>query len=171
MVHAAPSPQGTGIVGPAAFNGPVEADETYVGGKEKCKHFEMKLNSGRAPVGKTPVTGLKDRETKQIVAEPVKNANRVTAAKLVKESVGEGSKVYTDTAKTYDRLDNHESVNHSRGEYVRGDVHINGIESFRSLFKRGYYGIHHRMSPQHLHRRYFNEFVGRNNIRDRDTID
>ena len=104
------------------------------------------------------------------MAEPVKSANRVTAERLVAESVGEGSKVYTDTYRIYDRPENHESVNHSRGEYASGDVHINGIESFRSLFKRGYYGIYRRLSTQHLHR-FINEFVGRNNIRDRDTID
>ena len=78
-------------------------------------------------------------------------------------------KVYSGTYRIYDRLEHHESVNHSRGESVPGDMHINAIESFRFLVKRGYYGINHRMSPQHLHR-YVNEFVGRNNIRDRDPI-
>ena len=69
-----------------------------------------------------------------------------------------------DTSKIYDGLENHESVNHSRGEYVRGEVHTNGIESFRALLKRGYHGTCHSMSKKHLHR-YVNEFTGRYNSR------
>ena len=56
------------------------------------------------------------------------------------------------------------------GEYVRDDVHTNGIESFWSLFKRGYHGTFHHLSEKHLDR-YVREFTGRNNIRDLDTID
>ena len=59
---------------------------------------------------------------------------------------------------------------HSVGEYVSGKVHTNGIESFWSMLKRGYYGTYHRMSPKHLSR-YVAEFAGRHNIRDRDTIE
>ena len=65
---------------------------------------------------------------------------------------------------------NHEAVKHSVGEYVREQVHTNGMESFWSLLKRGYVGTYHKMSPQHLDR-YVNEFAGRHNARDEDTPD
>ena len=64
---------------------------------------------------------------------------------------------------------NHQTVNHSVREYVRGQVHTNGIESFWALLKGGYHGTHHHMSPKHLHR-YVNEFAGRHGVRELDTI-
>ena len=63
-----------------------------------------------------------------------------------------------------------ETVSHANDEYVRGDVHTNAVESFWTLFKRGFHKTFHRMSVKHL-QRYVNEFVGRDNMRDRDTID
>ena len=96
--------------------------EAYLGGKEKSQHRDKKLNAGRGAVRKTPVMGLKDRETYSIVAEPVKSANRATAEKLIGDSVSPEAQVYTDTSKIYDGLDRHESGNHSLGEYGRGEV-------------------------------------------------
>lgn len=61
-------------------------------------------------------------------------------------------------------------MKHSTKEYVDGSAHTNGIESFWSLLKRGYYGTYHKMSDQHL-QRYVNEFSGRHNVRDLDTVD
>ena len=78
--------------------------------------------------------------------------------------------VYTDENKAYSNPKHHETVNHGDGEYVRGDVRTNGIESFWVLFRRGYYGTFHRVRPKHLHR-YVNEFAGRLNNRFRDTMD
>ena len=73
-------------------------------------------------MGKTPVMGPKDRETHTIVAEPVESANRATAEKVVGDSVSPEAQAYTDTSRIYDYLESHESVNRSRGEYVRGEV-------------------------------------------------
>ena len=81
------------------------------------------------------------------------------------------AKVYTDDHKSYIGLPyDHESVNHSVGEYVREQAHTNGVESFWATLKRGYYGTYHRMSEKHLGR-YVNEFAGRHNDRPSDTID
>ena len=84
----------------------------------------------------------------------------------------DSAKVYTNEAKVYNALDpwfDHESVNHSTGEYVRDMAHTNGMESHWSMMKRGYVGTYHKMSPKHL-QRYVDEFAGRHNIRDADTI-
>lgn len=64
----------------------------------------------------------------------------------------------------------HETVNHSVSEYVRGQVHTNGIESFWAMFKRAYKGVYHKMSPKHL-QRYVADFAGRHNVRGLNTID
>lgn len=64
----------------------------------------------------------------------------------------------------------YESVNHSVGEYVREKAHINGIESFWAMLKRGYDGTYHKMSEKHLGR-YVTEFAGRHNVREMDTIE
>ena len=132
--------------------------------------MDKELNAGHGDVGKTSVMGLKDRETHTIIAEPVESANRATAEKLIGNSVDPEAQVYTDTSRIYDGLDHHESVNHSRGEYVRGDAHANGIESYRALLKRGYHGTYHSMSQKHLHR-YVNEFAGRYNSRGKSLLD
>ena len=76
---------------------------------------------------------------------------------------------YTDGAQAYRGLPNHEWVDHSAGEYVDGQVHTNGIESFWSMLKRAYKGTFHKLSAKHL-QRYVNEFAGRHNIREMDTI-
>ena len=77
--------------------------------------------------------------------------------------------VYTDGEAGYVGLPKHEAVRHTVGEYVREQAHTNGIESFWSMFKRGYYGTYHKMSPKHLDR-YVNEFAGRHNQRPLDTL-
>ena len=67
-------------------------------------------------------------------------------------------------------MPNHETVKHSVSQYVNGQAHTNGMESFWGMLKRGYHGTYHRMSPKHL-QRYVNEFSGRHNIREADTLD
>ena len=154
------------------FPGPVEADETAVGGKRKNMHGKKRKQlTGRGSVGKTIVAGVKDRETKQVSAAVVDRTDAKTLQKFVTDRTEETATVHTDELTAYKGIPrHHETVNHSAGEYVRDDVTVNGMEGFWSLFKRGYHGTFHHLSEKHLNR-YVAEFTGRNNIRDLDTLD
>ncbi len=155
--------------GEIKFSGPVEVDETYMGGKERNKHESKKLNAGRGAVGKTAVVGMKDRKTNEVVAKTVDNVKKPTLHEFVEENTEEGTEIYTDENKAYEGLKNHKAVKHSVGEYVIGNVHTNGVESFWAMFKRGHKGIYHKMSKKHLDR-YVKEFVGRHNQRPQGTV-
>ena len=153
------------------FGGPVEVDETYMGGRERNKHGDKKLHQQGGFLGKTLVAGAKDRETNRIDAEIIANTDKGTLHRFVKDRTADDATVYTDGYKGYNDLPfNHESVNHAKGEYVKGDAHTNGIEGFWAMLKRGHKGTYHKMSPKHL-QRYVNEFSGRHNIRPMDTLD
>ena len=154
------------------FPGPVEADETAVGGLRKNMHkHKRRTLKGRGSAGKTIVAGVKDRASKQVSAASVFATDAKTLQKFVTDRTEKTATVYTDDATAYTGIKrDHETVRHSVGEYVNGAVHTNGIESFWSLFKRGYHGTFHHVSEKHLDR-YVQEFTGRNNIRDLDTID
>ncbi len=156
---------------PAALEGPVEVDEAYFGGREKNKHACRKLRAGRGAVGKTPVVGLVDRNTGHVAAQVVEHTDRATLHGFIQDHVWQGADVYTDEARAYRQLPGywHATVRHGNGEYVRGVIHTNGIESFWSLLKRAYMGTYHYLSSKHLHR-YVNEFAGRKAIRGLDTL-
>ncbi len=164
----------TAETGNRPFTGPVEVDETYVGGKRKnMPNAKRQQLTGRGGVGKSIVVGAKDRETNAISAKVIETSDTATLVPFVTETVKGGASVYTDEASAYATLPEtltHRTVNHSQGEYVRkGNIHTNGIESFWSMFKRGYKGIYHKMSPKHLHR-YVGEFQHRHNAREGDTL-
>ncbi len=154
------------------FLGPVEVDETYFGGKRKNmpKHKREAL-TGRGAVGKTAVVGAKDRATKQVAAKVVASTDAETLQEFVKDNADPDATVYTDDATAYETLPfDHDTVKHSLQEYVKGDVHTNGIESLWSMLKRAHKGTFHKISSKHLDR-YVQEFAGRHNMREQDTID
>ena len=152
------------------FEGPVEVDETYFGGRarnmSKSKRKEL---TGRGAVDKVAVVGVKDRATNQVSAQVVGDTTSGTLAGFIRNNILPGTRIYTDDATAYTSLPNHQSVKHSVAEYVRGQVHTQGVESFWSTLKRAHKGTFHRLSPKHLHR-YVDEFVGRHNMRTLGTL-
>ena len=156
------------------FSGPVEVDETYMGGRRanmsNARRKELE-GTGRGAVGKTAVVGVKDRATKQVAARVVRSTDKPTLQGFVCEHTAPGATVYSDDAGAYEGLPfDHATVKHALSEYVKGDVHTNGIESLWSMLKRAHKGTFHKLSPKHLDR-YVQEFAGRHNLRDEDTID
>ena len=156
------------------FSGPVEVDETYMGGRRKnMSNARRKAleGTGRGAVGKVAVVGAKDRATRRVAARVVHGTDKPTLQGFVANHAASGAKVFTDDASAYEGLPfDHATVKHSLSEYVKGDVHTNGIESLWSMLKRAHKGTFHKLSEKHLDR-YVQEFASRHNLRDEDTLD
>ena len=150
------------------LTGDCEADETYPDGKEGNKHAKDRRRAGRGVANKTPVVGIKQRNGK-IVAKVLPNTKKHNIQGFIADHVAPGSRVFTDEHKSYTGLSKlgyeHHTVNHSKGEYVRGSAHTNGIESFWSTLKRSIKGVHTHVSKKYLPL-YLNEMMLRENNDD-----
>lgn len=155
----------------APLSGEVEIDETFVGGREHNKHASKKTSNKRGHSGelKTIVMGMVQRGG-EIRAGVIDNVKSGTLRHIVSTHVAKGAKVYTDEWGGYNDLRHdydHQRVSHRKGEYVRGDVTTNSVESLWALFKRQYVGTHHWVSPKHMDA-YLNEMTFRLNRRNLD---
>jgi hypothetical protein len=142
----------------------VEADTTFIAGKEANKHRNSKKIGG---IGKQIVHTLVERKGKAR-SNYIANISGKTLRSIVVEQVSRKSSLMTDTAGGYmavgKEFERHEMVDRGAGEYVRGDAHSNTVEGYFSILKRGVYGVYHHVSEAHL-KRYPTEFDFRYNER------
>lgn len=146
------------VAGPMGGEGKtIETDETYVGGKEKNKH-RRKRTSQIGGMGKEIVFSLVERGGK-VRSHHVPSVSGSTLRPILQSHVHQASFVFTDdgSSRVGREFAKHQSVNHSAGEYVRGEVHTNTVEGYFSILKRGITGVYHHVSQEHLHR-YLSEF-------------
>lgn len=168
MLHRIREAMRTGTFMKMGGNGPIEVDETEIGPKPQKMHRQKRLKMPEdRQYKKAIVMGMLDRESRQVRAHVVPNVKRETLQNEILNQIEGGSTVYTDGAPVYDNLAAreyiHATVNHVE-EYVRGEVHTQGIENFWSLLKRGLRGTYVAVEPFHLDR-YVAEQVFRFNNR------
>ena len=161
-----------GMIGPLGGEGAtVEVDETFIGGKEKNKHRSLREARGGV-AGKEAVLSLVERNGR-VRSMHVGRVNSDNLRSILVAQIDDASLLCTDEARYYDgmgRTFRHETVNHSRDEYVRGPFHTNSVEGFFSILKRGIVGCYFHVSEAHLHR-YLAEFDFRYSNREKLGID
>lgn len=147
------------------LKGIVEVDEVFIGGREGAKHESKKLKAGRGAVGKAPVLGMRERGG-DTLAFPLQERTIEEIHQAIHANVEVGTQLYTDEHIAYSDLDGlfftHDAVNHTAGEYARGPVSVNSMESVWAVLRRGLHGVYHHCSRKHLHR-YVDEFTFRLN--------
>lgn len=149
------------------FTGHIEVDETYIGGKHGGTR-------GRGAEGKTPVVGLAHRDEGQIMSKVVSDVKTRTVLPIIWKQVPRDTAniIYTDELASYNLVQKlgytHRRIQHGKGEYARGLTHVNTVEGFWSLVKRGINGVYHAVSPKYL-QTYLNEYSFRYNHRKSAT--
>lgn len=154
-----------GGIGPLGGAGVfLEADESFIGGKESNKHKSKRVVRG-GTAGKAAVFSLVERNGR-VRSFNVPDVNASTLKSVIAKHADRESHLRTDEARRYTEVGtefaSHETVAHSMDEYVRGDAHTNTVEGYFSILKRGIYGCYFHVSEAHLHR-YLAEFDFRHN--------
>ena len=155
---------------PPLFDGEIQVDETPLGGLEKYKHEDKKLHSGGGSVGKIIIIGALHPQSHRVWIEQIEVADCATCSRFLRKIAKRGTGVYTDGNAGYRSIARilHEFVTHSKGEYVRGDVTTNGIDSIWHKTKRELYGTYGHLGEKYLHL-YLAEVMWRyNHGRERD---
>jgi transposase-like protein len=147
----------------------VEVDETFIGGKNKNRHWNKKVpnSQGRSWKDKVPVLGMLERGG-NLITQVIPNTRQNTLEPIIRAYIEKGSNVYTDEWYRHSNLSenyNHQWINHCAKRYVSGRTTTNSIESIWSHLKRMVYGIYHWVSKKHLSK-YVDEFTLRFNTRE-----